>query len=246
MIETNRMGIYFDIPKNNTVNGKKQEPEDFLGQIAEKIKEAEGAGKTTVVETVDTKDLTLKEYKKYIYDMISSLPRNPSQNFRSVSVFISEDGFRAMQGNPEYEKWVLDTLRADFSFYDPWSGICGGSYVIHSFGATKDDYRGVSWYKNADRGEELFRKKSKDSFWERRMRHKKRMKELDKKHQAQKWKMSEMQKKMYEKEMYYRSIVQRNRIKGEDTETPERHLQELSMSYETSVLMNMLLENIGL
>lgn len=94
--------------------------------------------------------------------------------------------------------------------------------------------------------EELYRKKSKDSFWERRMRHKKRMKELDKKHQAQNRKMAEMQKRMYEKEMYYRSIVQRNRIKGEDTENPERHLESLSMSYETSVLMDMLLANIGL
>ena len=246
MIATNRMGIYYDLPKSNMVREEQTEQEDFLGQIADRIQEKEAAEKTAVVETVSTKDLTLDEYKKYIYDMISSIPRNPSQVLRSVSVFISEEGFRAMQEDPEYEKWVLDTLKVDFGFYDPWINVCGGGYTIHSFGATKEDYRGVSWYKDADRGEALFQKKSKDSFWEKRMRHRKRMKELDKKRQAQKWKMSEMQKKMYQKEMYYRSIVQRNRIKGEDTTNPERHLESLSMSYETSVLMNLLMESIGL
>lgn len=60
------------------------------------------------------------------------------------------------------------------------------------------------------------------------------------------WQMAEMQRKMYEREMQYRSIVQRNRIKGKDIISPERHLEQIPMSYETNLLMSLLLAEVGM
>lgn len=121
-------------------------------------------------------EMTLEEYKKYIYDKIASIPMHPSQSKNSVSVYITDAGFEAMKNDPEYEAWVLDTLRRDFSCNDPWGAMGSGKYVFHTFGATREEYRGHSFAKedpNAAR-----RRKKEESFWEkRRLRQKKRQKE---------------------------------------------------------------------
>ena len=130
------------------------------------------------VMDVPTKNMTLEQYKNYIRDKISQIPLHPSQRLNSISVHISDEGFEAMKNDPEYEKWVLDTLRANFQFNDPFAYMCGGSFSVHYFGATKEEYHGYGWYKGYQngRGESLFNEKSKDSFWERRLRNKKLMK----------------------------------------------------------------------
>lgn len=138
----------------------------------------DGSGK---VSAASVKDMTLSEYKQYIYNRISQLPMHPSQIRRSVSVHISDEGFEAMQKDPEYEKWVLDVLRKDFSYYDPWAQVCGGSFAVHRFGDDQADYRGEGWYTGFGngRGAALFEKESEESFWDKRIkRHKKYMKLL--------------------------------------------------------------------
>lgn len=131
------------------------------------------------VNALSTKDMTLSEYKQYIYDKISQLPMHPSQSLRSVSIHISDEGFEAMQKDPEYEKWVLDVIKYDFSYYDPWSDVCGGSFAVHHFGASKEDYHGEGWYTGFrnGRGRAIYEKEAEESFWDKRKkRHKKYMK----------------------------------------------------------------------
>lgn len=117
-----------------------------------------------------TADLTLAEYKQYIYQRISRIPMHPSQAMRSVSVHISDEGFEAMQRDPEYERWVLDTLKADFAYNDPWASVCGESFTIHRFGATKEEYRGDSWYTGYrnGKGRAIYEKEAEEGFWEKR------------------------------------------------------------------------------
>ena len=124
----------------------------------------------TEAQAVSTKDMTLEEYKSYISQQIDNLPRHPSQALRSESIFISDKGFEAMQNDPEYEKWVLDTLKENFTFNDPWTSICGGSYGVHYFGATKEEYRGYGWYEGyqGGKGRDIWEEKSSDSFWKHR------------------------------------------------------------------------------
>ena len=115
-------------------------------------------------------DMTLEEYKQYLYYKISQIPMHPSQAMSSVSVHISDEGFQAMQKDPAYEKWVLDVLRRNFAFCDPWADVCGGSFSIHRFGATKEEYRGDGWYTGfmGGKGSLIFDDEAEESFWERR------------------------------------------------------------------------------
>lgn len=138
-----------------------------------------------MVETLDeskkalahsTEDMTLEEYKQYIHQKISQMPMHPSQAMNSVSIHITDKGFEAMQKDPSYEKWVLDTLKVNFSFNDPWAGICGGSFFVHHFGETKEEYHGEGWHMGfqGGKGSSIFDEESEDSFWEKRAkRHKK-------------------------------------------------------------------------
>lgn len=158
---------YHNFLKSQEAKHSQAEPVSFADKIAEKKLEAAGAGQMEITPN----EMTLEEYKQYIHDKISQIPISPSQMSSSFSVHISDAGFEAMKADPEYEKWVLDTLKYSFGFNNPWAGICGGSYVVHNFGAAKEEYSGQSWhagYQNG-KGESLFNQKAEDSFWERRM-----------------------------------------------------------------------------
>ena len=152
----------------------------FAGVVQEKLSQKEGA----VPDSPDRiggrneamiQAMSREEYKFYIYQQIAGIPMHPSQKWDAVCVNISEEGFAAMQADPAYEKWVLDTLRRDFAWHNPWSTYAGGSYRVHYFGATKEEYRGDSFpmgFRNGGKRTDSSRKKEK-SYWEKRAeRHK--------------------------------------------------------------------------
>lgn len=151
----------------------------FAEAVQDKIagKEQQAAGGVSPAGRNDqaVQGMSMEQYKLYIYQKISALPTSPTQKWDAVSVNISEKGFAAMQADPAYEKWVLDTLRQDFSYYNPWSAYAGGSYRVHYFGATKEEYRGESFpmgFRNGGKHTDSAKKKQK-SFWEKRAeRHK--------------------------------------------------------------------------
>ena len=116
---------------------------------SEQIKTEQGVDAASVViRTYSTADMTMEEYKQYIYDQIIKMPINYSQIQDAVSITISEEGFKAMKADPEYEKWVLDTIRRDLSAYYPWGTVGESTYRSHYFGATKKEYRGYCFAKD--------------------------------------------------------------------------------------------------
>ena len=127
--------------------------------MAEVLAEAAGA--------VPREEMSVPQYRQYILGRISELPVDPSQALASHAVYISEEGFAAMQRDPEYEEWVLDQLARNFAFQDPWSNVCGGSYHVHSFGATKEQYHGESWFPGyaGGQGQALFDSKTSGCQW---------------------------------------------------------------------------------
>ncbi|MCI8484958.1 MAG: hypothetical protein HFH41_11575 [Lachnospiraceae bacterium] len=173
---------YHNFLKSYEADHKKRETVSFAEKIDQKSQELSGAGETNGIMDVDIVsdgEMTLEEYKQYIYDKIANIPVSPSQMSSSFSVHISEEGFQAMKEDPDYEKWVLDTLKYDFGFDNPWAGIAGGSYVVHNFGATKEEYSGQSWYAGYQNGKggSLFHQRAENSFWERRVERRKQLQE---------------------------------------------------------------------
>lgn len=149
----------------------------FFGTVQDKLSQmGNGVAGTGERDEAAVQAMSMEDYKRYIYQKISGIPMNGSQKWDAVSVNISEEGFAAMKADPAYEKWVLDTLRSDFSYYNPWSSYYGGSYRSHYFGATKEEYRGESFqmgFRNGGRHTDSTNKKKQKSFWEKRAeRHK--------------------------------------------------------------------------
>ena len=195
---------YHNFLKSYEAGQKQAESVSFADKIAEKRLETADSAQPVI----SAKELTLEEYKEYIHDRISQIPVSPSQMDSSFSVHISDEGFEAMKADPEYEKWVLDTLKRSFGFDNPWAGICGGSFVVHTFGATKEEYSGQSWslgYQNG-KGESLFQRESEDSFWERRVQRRKHLQEQ----------LEELQeKRMLDKRMLGEDYVQQTYFSAE-------------------------------
>lgn len=132
---------------------------------------------TTEPACVLAAEMTMEEYQAYIYDRISQLPVHPSNMQDSVSVQISEEGLEKMKTDPEYEQWVLSSIKTNFMSRDPWSGLCGGKYSVLYFGSEKEQSRGECWragYLNGS-GNKLFEQKSKNSFWARRAQRRKEL-----------------------------------------------------------------------
>ena len=94
-----------------------------------------------------TSEMSLDEYKQYIVDKIQSLPAASTHFLDSETVVISDKGYEAMQTDPEYEAWVLDTIQKNLSTptYTSFLTPKLEHVAVHSFGASKEEYRGQSW-----------------------------------------------------------------------------------------------------
>ena len=173
---------------SGTVTGEK---DSFISTLSSKV---ETAGAVEGATTVSTKDMTLEEYKNYIHETISSFPLCPDKMGDYYSISISDNGFKAMQNDHEYEKWVLDDLKTAFATPMPgWARAIGGTkYQVVHYGATKEECHSTSWwtgYQNGT-GDKVWEAQSKGSFWTKRGEQKKNQDRIDKK-AAEKKELSE-------------------------------------------------------
>lgn len=164
---------------NGAVTGEK---DSFISTLSSKV---ETAGAVEGVTTVSTKDMTLEEYKNYIHETISSFPLCSDRMGDCISINISENGFKAMQSDPEYEKWVLQDIQNGFSTPLPgWVRAIGGTdFVVANYGATKEECSCTSWsmgYQNGT-GDKVWGAQSKGSFWTKRGEQKRIQERIDKK-----------------------------------------------------------------
>lgn len=214
----------------------------FADKVAEKSVAGQSVSETGNVGTVSTKDMTMDEYKQYIHDKISQMTMNPSRMQDTISINISEAGFEAMKNDPEYEKWVLDYLQKDFNCYNPWTSSCGGCYCVKYIGATKEEYRGESWYAGYQNGKgtSLYNEKSQDSFWERRAERKQRLEE-----QYEELQEKKALAKRLAQEQYYEELLTR---KTENSQLQQQMIEQkyyqssiaketASAAYEANVLV---------
>ncbi|MBQ9384152.1 MAG: hypothetical protein IJT87_07935 [Ruminiclostridium sp.] len=106
---------------------------------------------------------SLDDYKAYINDRVSSLILHPTQFGDTYAVSISDAGYRAMQENPNYEKWVLEQIHGAFSSEIPsWLRQLGGTqYHTLQFGSKPEQFRQTSF----STGEGALKKEEKEEYW---------------------------------------------------------------------------------
>ena len=118
------------------------------------------------LKEISPQEMTFDEYKAYIEGKLQNIPRNFTRHRDDVTIIISDEGFRAMQSDSDYEKWVLDSVSEELSIPDYLCGYPGtyGRHETLEFGATKEDFRGHSLpiRKNEPPNVE-------ESYWERRL-----------------------------------------------------------------------------
>ena len=101
---------YNQYQQKNAAKDQEKEDTRFADSVREKSEASGSIVGNSKIGSVSAKDMTMVEYKQYIYNKISQIPMHPTRAGESISVTISEAGFEAMKNDPEYEAWVLNDL----------------------------------------------------------------------------------------------------------------------------------------
>ena len=102
---------YNQYQQKNAAKDQEKEDTRFADSVREKSEASGSIVGNSKIGSVSAKDMTMVEYKQYIYNKISQIPMHPTRAGESISVTISEAGFEAMKNDPEYEAWVLNLAR---------------------------------------------------------------------------------------------------------------------------------------
>lgn len=201
------------------------------GAIAEAAPNTESAATTGARSP---QDMSLEEYAHYIYGQISELERRNYSRGNSVFIYISEEGFRAMQNDPEYEAWVMKNIREAY-YYAGHRGGHDGYHSAHFFGATKEEYRGQSWSFGCSKCDQERRQELK-------RRRKKQLQALLKKRQEQKLLEKQRREQMYLEKRRLEKSVYKKLLEKKETERErleEKHREEALAQREAASAFRM-------
>ena len=145
----------------------------YMG-LRKEEKQAGFAEKVTDKSQVSSEDMTLEEYKEYFNEKMNSLYTHPSQRNRNDIIDITDDAYKRMQTDPEYEKKILDALAknkaVNFGNYipqisymhidDTWEGCYGYTKGMkendsYTKGISSKHENNVKKKKEQDREKEL-------------------------------------------------------------------------------------------
>ncbi len=231
-----------NVPENSTLSTFGQNVADARaaadGETADSMGKAVGAatadsmGKAAGAETADSTgktaestafrteakspgEMSLAEYVQYINGKISELSRRSYGRHRDVFIYISEEGYRAMQNDPEYEEWVMQNIRDAYRYSVSWCGHDADYHSVHLFGATKEDYRGQSWSSGCRKCEDKRRQELK-------LKRKKQLKAYLKKQQERKRLEKLRLEKLHVEKEVYKKLLTKRRLDRERLEEEQR------------------------
>lgn len=180
-----------DTPKEN--NGK---TETFADAVKKKADELTVQKKAD--DDIETEELSMDEYKTYIYFKISQLQQQSPQKLQKknfVLVNIAEDSFAAMKANPQYENWVLGKIKESLYYENTFEKRDGTNYFILSFGENEEEYGEEFWF-SGEFDDYPQNKSKQESYWDSRI---KRQRKFDKIYFEKLDKRRAFEKKLYEK-----------------------------------------------
>lgn len=170
----------------------------FAEAVEKEKKAAESAELTANGDGETLEELSMDEYKTYIYFRISQMQRQSPHKLQKknfVLADISEEGFEKMRSDPEYESWVLNKIKTSLNYDNIWEKRDGTNYFILSFGEEKDDIEETFWF-SGEFDDLPNRKKEKESYWDSKI---KRQRRFDKIYFEKLDKRRAFEKKLYEK-----------------------------------------------
>lgn len=228
--------------KNRQAERKQPQKEAiFYDMLEEKSLKSERIEEAVPVSKSNTNDMSMEEYRCYIYYLISKMPKHPSKRQDDVMVLISKEGLAAMKQKPEYEAWVLKELQDYFSQNQVMSAFFGKAEVVLFYGATKEECYSQVRYPEYEK--KMERKRQEERCQERREAMRKRLKKL----QQKKLMEQKALKKLLERRYLEKRWLEKKRLQDEYLEewscdraayesrlraaSMERRLKERSLFY---------------
>ena len=101
---------YNQYQQKNAAKDQEKEDTRFADSVREKSEASGSIVGNSKIGSVSAKDMTMVEYKQYIYNKISQIPMHPTRAGESISVTISEAGFEAMKNDLGEKKVIAENL----------------------------------------------------------------------------------------------------------------------------------------
>ena len=121
--------------------GKRAEQESRVNEGRKLLKEAG-------LYPEDINNFSMECFKDSVSRLISNIPYSTTRPFDEETVVISDAGWENMKSDPDYAAWVAGFIKEDRSAANSVSdGEDKGTYCVHNFGATPEEYRGHSFSK---------------------------------------------------------------------------------------------------
>ena len=122
----------------------------------------------------DARAAAAAQYRVHIEEMIRAMPVHKSRLGDNFRIDISDAGYEAMQNDPSYEEFVLDTVRTELSA--PALPSAGSATVILQFGEDPSRLRKHAF----SAGDDFFHVIEEDkSFWEERLERQEELEETN-------------------------------------------------------------------
>lgn len=150
----------------------------------------------------DNSKITMAEYKSYIYGKISDMRQSGSVDSNYIDVDISDEGFKAMKENPEYEKNVMEQLKKAF---DTSAINSEESYIVYHIGKNRNEI-----YCENQKVEKL----SKKQLEEKREQSEQNKRRIKKQQEAKMQHYAEYKKMLMENSLR-KAEIELDHIKGE-------------------------------
>lgn len=189
---------YYCMPKKNeeTTKANKEKTETFADAVKKKTDELIALKKAD--KDIENEELSMDEYKTYIYFKISQLRQLSPQKLQKknfVLLNISDAGFAAMKANPQYESWVLSKIKESLYYENTFEKRDGTNYFILSFGENEEEHEEEFWF-SGEFDDDPKNKSKQESYWDSRIE---RQKKFDKIYFEKLDKRRDFEKKLFEK-----------------------------------------------
>ncbi len=168
-------------------------------------------------KTAVSDKMTMGEYKKYIYNKISDMQNRHLNLGNSTAVDISEDGFRSMKNNPEYENWVFNQLETSLSTKLSDEPYC----AIYHIGKDRNDFLCEVWLSEKQTKKQLSKKLEEDYL---------RKKHIQKKIQAKNEHYAQYRRVLIENSIR-KADIESDHIKGQFGDTSDSQSLTAISSY---------------
>lgn len=119
-------------------------------------------------------------YKASVSRQIAAMPVHETRTNDNFRISITDAGYERMQADPDYESFVLETIRSELAAPNPAAAVAGSATIFLRFDQDPRQFQRNS-FGNGDSALEQMDKSNKKTFWELRAERREKQEEINEK-----------------------------------------------------------------